>query len=128
MENLIITGTSKTPTIEFDYQSGNLNLKGRSIPENSLEFFQPVLNWIEDYTQRPQVATIVDVKLEYFNTSSSKHLLDMFKKLERLSTNGRQVVINWHYDQEDEDMYEVGQDYQVIVKIPFKLIPSASAV
>lgn len=128
MENLTITGTSKTPTIEFDYQSGNLHLKGRSIPENSLEFFQPILNWIEDYTQRPQLATTVEVKLEYFNTSSSKHLLDMFKKLERLSSNGRQVVINWHYDQEDEDMYEVGQDYQVIVKIPFKLIPSASTV
>ena len=71
MEELKIEGSAKTPTIEFN-GSGELLLKGRSIPENSIEFYKPILDWIENYGGSPQDKTVVNVQLEYFNTSSSK--------------------------------------------------------
>jgi hypothetical protein len=119
MEELKIEGSAKTPTIEFN-ASGDLLLKGRSIPENSIEFYKPILDWIENYGGSPKDKTVVNVQLEYFNTSSSKCILDVFKKLETLS--GTEIEINWYYEEDDEDMLEAGEDYQAIIDIPFKMI------
>lgn len=119
MEELKIEGSAKTPTIEFN-GSGELLLKGRSIPENSIEFYKPILDWIENYGSTPQDKTIVNVQLEYFNTSSSKCILDVFKKLETLTDTN--IEINWYYEEDDEDMLEAGEDYQAIIDIPFKMI------
>ena len=120
MENIKIEGTPKTPTVKFDANSGKLELSGRSIPENSIEFYKPLLDWIESYSGSPQGSTEVDIKLEYFNTSSSKCILDVFKKLEAVSDTN--MVINWYYEEDDEDMLEAGEDYQAIINIPFKMI------
>jgi hypothetical protein len=119
MEELKIEGSAKTPTIEFN-GSGELLLKGRSIPENSIEFYKPILDWIENYGGSPKDKTVVNVQLEYFNTSSSKCILDVFKKLETLSDTA--IEINWYYEEDDEDMLEAGEDYQAIIDIPFKMI------
>lgn len=119
MEELKIEGSAKTPTIEFN-GSGDLLLKGRSIPENSIEFYKPILDWIENYGGAPKDKTVVNVQLEYFNTSSSKCILDVFKKLETLSETA--IEINWYYEEDDEDMLEAGEDYQAIIDIPFKMI------
>lgn len=119
MEELKIEGSAKTPTIVFN-GSGELLLKGRSIPENSIEFYKPILDWIENYGSSPMDKTVVNVQLEYFNTSSSKCILDVFKKLETLSSTS--IEINWYYEEDDEDMLEAGEDYQAIIDIPFKMI------
>ena len=122
MENLVIEGSPKTPTIKFNPEEGKLLIQGRSIPENSVDFFQPVYDWIDNYSENPQDETVMDVKLEYFNTSSSKCILDVFKKLEKINSDGSDVTINWHYEEDDEDMLEAGEDYQAIINIPFKMI------
>lgn len=119
MDNLTIEGSAKTPTVEFK-ASGELLIKGRSIPENSIEFYKPLIDWIGNYGGTPQGTTEVNIQLEYFNTSSSKCILDVFKKLETLS--GTEVKINWYYEEDDEDMLEAGEDYQAIIDIPFKMI------
>ena len=79
METIIIEGTPKTPSVNFDSTSGILHLKGRSIPENSIEFYKPLVEWLDAYSGKPQPKTAVNIQLEYFNTSSSKCLLDLFK-------------------------------------------------
>lgn len=122
MEKLKIDGTPKTPTIEFDLQGGKLLIKGRSIPENSIEFYKPLVDKLEEYLNAPQAQTEVKIKLEYFNTSSSKCILDVFKKLEKIKANGSDTTINWYYEEDDEDMLEAGEDYQAIINIPFKMI------
>jgi len=122
MENLHLEGSAKTPSIHFDAAAGKLELKGRSIPENSVEFYKPLNEWIDTYGKSPVTATEVDVKLEYFNTSSSKCILDLFKKLESISGERTKVTVNWYYEQDDEDMEEAGQDYQAIIGLPFKII------
>lgn len=115
-------GSPKTPTINFDESTGVLEVKGRSIPENSVEFYKPLNEWVEAYGKSPKSETIFDVKLEYFNTSSSKCILDLFKLLESLNGNGTEVKVNWYFEEDDEDMEEAGEDYQAIISLPFKMI------
>ena len=122
MEELNIEGTPKTPTIRFDTNSGEMLIKGRSIPENSIEFYKPLTDALDAYTGAPQGETKVNIQLEYFNTSSSKCILDVFKKLEKINSGGSTVTINWHYEEDDEDMLEAGEDYEAIINVPFKMI------
>ncbi|HDP55148.1 MAG TPA: DUF1987 domain-containing protein [Bacteroidetes bacterium] len=122
MELTTIDGTPKTPSVSMNPQTGVIEIKGRSIPENSIEFYKPVVDWLEEYAKRPASKTVVNVQLEYFNTSSSKCILDVFKKLEVLKKDQNEVVINWYYEEDDEDMLEAGEDYESIIKVPFKMI------
>ena len=122
MEKFSIDGTPKTPSISFDLASGVLEIKGRSIPENSIEFYKPLVDSLEKYAGSPKPATNVNIQLEYFNTSSSKCILDVFKKLESIHKGGSAVTINWHYEEDDEDMLEAGEDYQAIISVPFKMV------
>lgn len=122
METISIEGTPKTPTITFDINKGFLEIRGRSIPENSIEFYKPLVDWLEKYATKPQMNTNVNIQLEYFNTSSSKCILDVFKKLEAINKSGSQVIINWFYEEDDEDMLEAGEDYQAIINVPFKMV------
>ncbi len=122
MEAINIEGTPKTPKVNFDPEKGSLLLKGRSIPENSIEFYRPLVDWLDRYTASPKAKTVCEIQLEYFNTSSSKCLLDLFKKLEQMNNSGADVVINWYYEEDDEDMLEAGEDYQSIINVPFKMI------
>lgn len=116
-------GTPKTPEINFIAEQGLLEIKGKSIPENSIEFYKPLLDWIDEYAKSPNKTTELKVQLEYFNTSSSKCLLDVFRRLEAIQKNGTsQVEVKWMYEEQDEDMMEAGDDYQTIVGIPFSLI------
>ncbi|MCF8225534.1 MAG: DUF1987 domain-containing protein [Bacteroidales bacterium] len=122
MEPLLIEGTAKTPTVKFDAKEGVVEIKGRSIPENSIEFYKPLVEWLEKYGESPLALTQVNVQLEYFNTSSSKCILDVFKKLEMIHKGPNEVIINWHYEEDDEDMLEAGEDYESIIRVPFKMI------
>lgn len=122
MESLTIEGSPKTPNVMMNPETGTIEIKGRSIPENSIEFYKPVVDWLDEYTKSPAAKTVVNVRLEYFNTSSSKCILDVFKKLEVIKKNGNDIVINWYYEEDDEDMLEAGEDYESIIKVPFKMI------
>jgi hypothetical protein len=121
MENLSLEPGPKTPGILLD-STGYIEIKGKSIPENSVAFYQPVFDWLDRYASQPKPGTKVLVQLEYFNTSSSKCILDIFRKLENIHKSGASAVsIAWLYDEDDEDMMETGEDYQAIVKIPFTI-------
>ncbi len=122
MEAINLDSTPKTPSIKFNQEEGVLEIKGRSIPENSIEFYKPLVDWLEDYAKSPLKKTQVNVQLEYFNTSSSKCILDVFKKLEAIHKAKNDIVINWFYEEDDEDMLEAGEDYESIIRVPFKMI------
>jgi hypothetical protein len=119
MENLQLASTPKTPSVKFLASEGTLEIKGRSIPENSLDFYKPLIDWVEQFNQASSGEVNVHVQLEYFNTSSSKCLLDLFKRLEGFKDR---VTIHWYYEQDDEDMLEAGEDYEAIISVPFKMI------
>jgi len=127
MDTLIIGSSSKTPKVVFDADKGELLLEGRSIPENSIDFYVPLMEWLEVYSQEVKTETVVQMKLEYFNTSSSKCILDFFRKLEIISKRGHKVTVNWYFEEDDEDMMEAGEDYDAIVGLPFMMVEQKEA-
>ncbi|MBI5218902.1 MAG: DUF1987 domain-containing protein [Bacteroidia bacterium] len=122
MEPLSIEGTLRTPTVKFNYLAGKIEIKGRSIMDNAIGFYKPLYTWLEKYQANPQKHTEVNFQLEYFNTASSKCLVDIFKSLMAIYSARNQVVINWYYTEDDDDMADVGEDFQAIVNIPFNII------
>lgn len=122
MESINIEGTPKTPTVKFDSLSGVLVIRGRSIPENSIDFYKPLIDWLDAYPADNGEGLTLNMELEYFNTSSSKCILDVFKKLENISKQGKTVSVKWHYEEDDEDMLEAGEDYDAIIDIAFEMV------
>lgn len=113
MENLKIGATKYTPEIFFDCESNILEIRGKSYPENTAEFYTPVFAWLESYIDElgDRKATL-NVELLYFNSSSSKVLLDFFDILESAAMAGKNIVINWIYEEDDEDTLEFGEEFQ----------------
>ena len=121
MEEVYIAATDKTPEVSFK-ASGELSITGKSIPEDAEVFFAPLLKWIENYLESPAKQTALNLNLEYFNISSSKRILFLLYKVNELVDKKHQVKVRWFYDDHDEDMYEVGQDYAFMVKVPFEFV------
>ena len=124
MEDLAIMGTPKTPAVRSDSIQGLLEITGRSNPENTIEVFKPIVNWVEEYVQNPGDKTTVNIQLEHFNTSSSKSLIGILKRLEAIKKEGRDIIINWYYDADDEDILEAGENFESVIEIPFNMIPA----
>ena len=124
MSPLIIESSSETPEIILDKKSNTFVFKGKSFPENPIYFYEPVLNWLDDYIANPNDQTKVDFMMAYFNTSSSKIILDIMKRLELVQKSGHEVIINWMFREDDEDMLEAGEIYSERVGITFNLIPN----
>lgn len=121
MEVIKIKGTDDTPNVILDAESKIIEFSGRSLPEDVVTFYAPVLNWIEEYAKTPNSRTEVIFRLEYFNTASSKILLDILLKFEDIHNNGNEVIVQWYFQEDDEDMEEAGQEYSEIVDIPFEM-------
>ena len=122
MDPIKIEGTRKTPDIAFNADSGIIEVEGRSIPENSIEFYEPLVDWLDEYAESPKEKTEVNIQNDKDEKGSTISILDVFKKLETIYKSGKEVIINWYYEEDDEDMLEAGEDYQSILKIPFKMI------
>ncbi len=121
MDVIKIKGTEDTPNVILDAASNIIEFSGRSLPEDVVTFYAPVLQWIEEYAKSPNDKTEVIFRLEYFNTASSKILLDILLKFEDILNDNHQVVIQWYYQEDDEDMQEAGDEYSEIVDIPFEM-------
>ena len=118
--DISIEASGKTPLIQTNFAEGRIEISGRSIPENSIDFYKPVLDAMIRFAENPAPAAELIVYLDYFNTSSSKCLLDIFKVMEQIHAKNGNAVIVWKYDEEDEDMQEAGEDYQSILNVPFR--------
>ena len=121
MEPLVLQPTAHTPSVTLDSKTGVFEFKGRSTPENSVEYYDPIFKWLDQYTQSPLPKTVVNLQFEYFNTSSSKCILDVLKKFVKIHNAGNEVKICWYYEEEDDDMKEAGEDYSDILEIPFEI-------
>lgn len=122
METIKIKGTDDTPHVILDADNGIFEISGRSLPEDVAAFYEPILDWLDRYAETPNEKTVFDFKLEYFNTASSKLLLDILLKLEDMVEDGKDVLVKWHFPDDDEDMEEAGEEYADIVDIPFEQV------
>ena len=124
MQVIKIQGSDDTPKVTLDTNSENpiFEISGRSLPEDVVAFYEPILEWLDEYAQSPLEKTVFNFKLEYFNTASSKLLLDVLLKLEDMYDDGNDILVKWHFPDDDEDMEEAGEEYADIVEVPFEQV------
>lgn len=120
MEVIKILGTEDTPAIMLDSNNELFEIAGRSLPEDVTSFYDPLLSWLSEYSEKPNAKTVFNFKLTYFNTASSKILLDILMKLEEIHNAGHEVLVRWYSPEDDEDMQEAGEEYADIVDVPFE--------
>lgn len=120
-------GTDDTPTVTLDAANDLFEISGRSLPEDVTAFYNPILAWLDEYAANPNAKTVFSFKLVYFNTASSKLLLDVLMKLDDLAGEGHDVLVKWYYPEDDEDMQEAGEEYADIVEVPFEHVPYEAA-
>lgn len=124
MLTLNIEGTEDTPEIKFNPQQNEFLIRGRSLPEDVTSFYGPVIDWLDEFAGTPANASTFKFKLDYFNTASSKIILDILMKLEEILSDGKgSIQVEWHYSEADDDMLEAGEEYKELVEVPFNLIP-----
>ena len=113
METLIVEKTEYTPQIEMDASKHLIDIKGDSFPENTYDFYKPVLNWIEAYFSTVADAkTVMNMEINYFNSSSSQLFFDLFDILEAAVEKGATIDINWIYVTKNESSMEAGEDFK----------------
>ena len=122
MESVRIEKSGKTPL--FIMRDGYIQLSGRSIPQNSRQLFKPCFDWVEQYVLAPAKKTKIDLFFEYIDTSSIRCIVDILVVLGTIPKNSdNQIEINWYYERDDDDAYDLGAYIQAHLKVPFNIIP-----
>lgn len=120
---LTIKATNVSPSVNFNLETGLLQIHGNSLPENSAKFYEPVINWIDKYIEAPNVKTEIEFRMVLLNTSSSKMFIDIFRCINKLvERNNSEVNVIWFYENDDEDIQDIGMQYQDFCKAPFKMV------
>ncbi|MBI4645464.1 MAG: DUF1987 domain-containing protein [Bacteroidia bacterium] len=123
MEVINIEEKDGYPKVILDKENGIFLFSGKSLPENAKDFYAGIINWLDEYSKNTNPKTTIIYKMEYFNTASSKRILDVLEKFEEIFNMGNDIEIKWYYLDIDEDMYNAGREFANIVNIPFELIP-----
>lgn len=121
MEPLLREATADTPKVHLDAQNNIFEISRMSLPEDAIEFYEPVVKWLEHYKKQPNDATTFVFKLEYFNTASSKQIIQILLLLQDLAKNSN-VIVKWYYKDIDEDMQAIGEEYSQVIDVKFELI------
>lgn len=116
-----ILSTESTPEISLNPE-GMIKIKGRSMNGNVTEFFAQIENWIDEYISNPAEITCVDISLEYFNKINLKFYFALLRKIESVKLKNKKYIINWYYEEGDEDMLEKGENISSVMDIPFNFI------
>lgn len=123
---LSIQGTTASPQVEADWEKGMLCMRGDSYPENSYEFYTPVIEWVERYLSDTDAALHLELRLMYLNTSSIKVMMDLFDRLEDVHQSGRPVSVSWLYDARNERVAELADEFREDCSFPFEIAASDS--
>ena len=124
METFYLPATKLSPEINLNPNTGLLTFKGRSTHENPVVFYEPIIQWLQEYSKQPAPQTTLHIYIDYFNTASSKCLLDILKKTQHIIETGNSAIVKWEYETGDDAMHEAGQDFSEILKFPFQFIES----
>jgi hypothetical protein len=120
---LDIQATLSSPQVQADPDAGLLCLAGESYPENTFEFYRPIIAWLGDFLARDPRPLTLEIRLSYLNTSSIKCLIDLLDDLEEAHQAGRSVALNWYYDQDDDRAMELAEEFKEDLTLPFHIVP-----
>lgn len=112
MDNIYIEATTNTPRLDFKFDKGIFEIRGNSFPEYAQEFFEGNLKFLEAYSKNPLSKTVLNFKLIYINTGTNPPMEKIFNLLDEIANQGKEVDINWFYEEEDDDMEELGRYFQ----------------
>jgi len=124
METLSISATEITPNVTLDKDSGLFVIQGKCLPEDVKSFFNPIIEWFDDYLMDPNDNTSIVLDFEYFNTASSKMILIILSKLRDIQKMGKSVGVTWKFPQYDVELEEAGEEFSDLLNIPFSLVPN----
>jgi hypothetical protein len=122
MDVIKLRETDDTPGIILDAEKEIFEIIGRSLPENVNQFYEPILNWLDEYAKSPNAKTIFIFKLTYFNTASSKLILEIMLKLDKMFQEGKNIEIKWLVPVDDEDNEEAGEEFKDLLELPFEIM------
>lgn len=122
MNDYFLRKTFNTPEVELLPAEGILRIEGRSIPEDPGEFYEAIIEKLDEYYHSPLEITRINVKLEYVNSGSSKYILELFRTVRKYYLEGHNCIVNWFFEEDDESIQELGQHYQNTMQIPFKMV------
>ena len=121
-EIINIEGTSETPEVILNAKEGIVRFSGRSLPENPKIFYSPFKEWLTEYAKNPAPVTHVVFVFDYFNTASSKLIMEIIDIIKTVEENNSKLIIEWHYQEDDEDMLEAGEDFEAVTGVSFNYI------
>ena len=119
---LIIEKTTKTPQIIFDPSNNLYEISGRSLPENVVKTYEPVLRWIDQNLGKIQEGVVFTFRVDYLNSASAKMISLILTKLEEYYKSGISIEVKWYYNFDDDDIQSEGEIYAKLKKIPITLI------
>lgn len=122
MKDLHLTGSQTTPTVTSDWEHGRLVMQGDSYPENSFEFFNQIIDWIDSYLKTSGDPLHLDLWLMYMNTSSVKAMMDIFDMLEDAHANGHKVSVCWHFDPRNERVVDLAEEFREDCTFDFQIV------
>jgi hypothetical protein len=122
MNDLFIERSYSTPQVIFNTKTGVLTIEGRSIPENPSAFYDPLVDWLNVYFKSPVESTRLDFKLDYINSGSSKSILVLLKAIKHFCDHGVNCQVNWHFEEDDESIRDLGKHFKSLLKMPFNLV------
>lgn len=115
--------TPSTPAVHADWSQGLVTMTGESYPENPFEFFQPLVDWVNDFLETETRPLVLDLELIYMNTSSIRAMMDIFDRMEEAHLAGREVRVNWTYEPENERVGELAEEFKEDCTFPFAIGP-----
>lgn len=126
MSDIELAAAQSTPAVKTNAAVGTLEMRGDSYPENSFEFFAPIVKWVREYLDEHQTPLKMELHLLYLNTSSVRAMMDIFDMLEDAHGEGREVSVSWYYDAENERIAELAEEFKEDCSFPFDILVSNS--
>ncbi len=121
VDSLKLQPTEDTPLIDFDTSTGVFKISGRALPEDAFEFFKPVEEWLQTYVDDPLDETIVEMRVDYFNSAATRYIFNILMTFEDLIDEGKKVKIVWFYKADDDMIQAKGEELESILELPFEM-------
>ena len=121
VDSLKLAGTEDTPEIDFDTTTGVFKVTGRALPEDAHEFFKPIEDWLQEYVESPLDSTIVEMRIDYFNSAATRYIFNLLMCFEDIVEAGKDAKIIWYYKEEDDMIESKGEEFESILDVPFEL-------
>ena len=120
-DSLKIEATEDTPLIDFNPETGIFKVTGRALPEDAHEFFKPIEDWVQEYVESPADSTVIEMRIDYFNSASTRYIFNLLMCFEDIVDDGGDAKVIWYYKEGDDMIESKGEEIESILEIPFEM-------